>query len=90
VLDHLEDLESDFRVYYRLTPEDILELDGPHFLSLARRVPAYGGVMAVRIEQEGEGSTPVERASGAEKTVPATPEGLAVGGVSDLFTFGAG
>jgi hypothetical protein len=90
VLNHLEDLESDFRVYYRLTPEDILDLSGPQFLALARRVPAYGGVMAVRIEQEEGGSTTTERTSGAEKVVPATPEGLAVGGVSDLFTFGAG
>lgn len=62
MIDHLADLDADFRVFYRLDPEEVRELTGPQFLDLAVRVSAYQGVMAARIaavqqrrtEQSGE------------------------------------
>jgi len=44
ILDHLDDLDADFRVFYRI--DDIEALSGPQFLALALRVFAYQGVMA--------------------------------------------
>lgn len=50
VLDHLEDLESDFNVFHRV--EDIYSLPGPLFFSRANRITAYAGVMqAIASEQ---------------------------------------
>ena len=63
MLFHLYDLEADFRAFYRLTPADILEMSGPHFLALAYRVSAYSGVMASRINAEDTKSTKGEVAS---------------------------
>jgi hypothetical protein len=88
-LDHLDDIEADFRVHYRLTPDDILDLSGPQFLALVWRVAAYGGVIASRFQSQEDVERP-ESIRGADKVVSATPEGLAIGGVSDLFTFGTG
>jgi hypothetical protein len=51
VLDHLDDLESDFSVFHRI--EDMYSLDGPLFFRRAHRISAYAGVMAARVmEQE--------------------------------------
>lgn len=47
VLDHLDDLDADFRVFYRI--DDFEELSGPRFLALAVRAAAYQGVMAARV-----------------------------------------
>ncbi len=49
VLDHLDDLDADFRVYYRIDgvgDEDFGDMTGPRFFALASRLPAYGGLMA--------------------------------------------
>ncbi len=52
VLEHRRDLEADFRVFYRLTPAEALELDFPEWLALAHRVSAYEGVMRLRAEAQ--------------------------------------
>jgi hypothetical protein len=49
--DHEADLEADFLRFYRI---DQTRLDGPHWVRLAQRVAAYGGVMTRRIEQRRE------------------------------------
>lgn len=62
VLDHLEDLESDFSVFHRV--DDIYQMDGPRFFSRAARIFAYDGVMTARAlaEQEKQkGSNPTPR-----------------------------
>ena len=49
----MDDLDADFRVFYRI--DDIESLSGPRFMALALRVFAYQGVMAARatgLEQE--------------------------------------
>lgn len=50
VVEHLDDLESDFSVFHRV--EDMLNLDAPRFFRFAHRMPAYRGVMRARVEQE--------------------------------------
>lgn len=52
VLEHRRDLEADFRVFYRLTPEEALELPAPDYLALAHRASAYSGVMRLRAEAQ--------------------------------------
>lgn len=48
MLDYLDDLASDFAVFYRI--DDIRAMPGPLFCKYAWRVSAYQGVMRVRIE----------------------------------------
>lgn len=56
MLDHLDDLDADFRVFYRI--DDMEVLPGPRFLALALRVFAYQGVMAARVAaQQDKGTT---------------------------------
>lgn len=43
MLDHLDDLASDFSAVHRV--DDILALDGPTFFRLASRIGCYQGVM---------------------------------------------
>jgi hypothetical protein len=46
VLDHLDDLDADFRAYYRIDgvgDEEFGTLTGPRFFALAERVFCYGG-----------------------------------------------
>lgn len=54
MLDYLDDLDADFRVFYRC--DDIESLSGPRFLALAVRVFAYQGVMAARMAEQHSGS----------------------------------
>lgn len=56
-MDHLDDLDADFRVFYRI--DDMGSVPGPRFLALAMRVFAYQGVMAARAaeRQETAGTT---------------------------------
>lgn len=61
VLDHLEDLESDFSVFHRV--EDINSLDGPRFFRLALRIFAYEGVMAARLMQQDQDNSGSNRSS---------------------------
>jgi hypothetical protein len=70
VVDHLEDLESDFAVLHRV--DDPLSLPGPEFFRKATRLPAYRGVMRARAEaaqerdQRSYGGTPSPTGRGAE------------------------
>jgi hypothetical protein len=83
VVFHLADLEADFRAFYRLTPEDILELTGPHFLALAHRVSAYAGVIQARAQAEQEGNTK------ADGEVESTPQALQNDpALADLIDYG--
>jgi len=49
---HTRDLMADFRAIYHLPWEEALSLPGPEFFALALRLPAYNGVMALRVEKE--------------------------------------
>lgn len=75
MLDYLDDLDADFRVFYRV--DDIERLPGPRFMALALRVAAYQGVMAARMaEQQGSNSDggevrQVEATRGAVQADPA-------------------
>jgi hypothetical protein len=50
VLDYLEDLRSDFAVFYRI--DELEAMPGPRMLAYAWRVSAYNGVMRARVEAE--------------------------------------
>lgn len=50
MIDYLDDLESDFSRFHRI--DDIYELDGPRFMRLAWRISVYGGVMALRVQNQ--------------------------------------
>src|SRR5690606_13969645 len=59
VLDHEADLDADFlRFFPQLGIHPTEVLDGPRFFALARRVAAYGGVMAVRLQEHLKQSGP--------------------------------
>jgi hypothetical protein len=51
VLDHLDDIASDLSAFHRI--DNYEQMGSVRFLRLAYRLPAYGGVMAVR-QQEAE------------------------------------
>lgn len=53
VVDHLEDIESDFSAFHRV--DDPLSLPGPEFFRKAIRLSAYSGVMAIRVHDAQEG-----------------------------------
>lgn len=56
MLDHLDDIASDFSVFHRIT--DIEALPGPTFFKLAWRLPAYAGVMQARAQEALEERAP--------------------------------
>lgn len=98
-LDHLDDLDADFRVFYRIDgigdERFPLGLTAPRFFALAHRSAAYEGVMAARVaeemaEQEKPGNTrqaPPQRAAGVE-LVESNPAVLAAHPVfGDLIDF---
>lgn len=91
---HLTDLEADFRAFYGLTPADIVELTGPHFLALAIRVFAFPGVMQARAaaeQDEHERKTGARRGAGEDKFVEATPVNLQTDpALAGLFSYGTG
>lgn len=72
---YLDDLEADFRTFYRLTPADVVRMSGPHFLALAYRVTAYQGVVAARFDAETEHDAPARGPAGAER-IESTPAAL--------------
>jgi hypothetical protein len=41
-------------VFYRLSPQEALNLPGPEYLSLCWRVDAYAGVMQARVMRQQE------------------------------------
>lgn len=52
MLDHLDDLASDFSAIHGI--HDMGALPGPVFYALAERLAAYQGVMAARVAAEAE------------------------------------
>lgn len=78
MIDHLDDLESDFSAIHRV--DDIHALDGPRFMRMAWRISTYGGVMAMRLrEQEAEAHPAVVEPRQAPTPAPrpsATPSGV--------------
>lgn len=69
VLDHLDDLDADFRVHYRIEgvgEEEFGSMTGPRFFALASRVVAYGGAMAHYAARQFAGDEPVTRPSGRD------------------------
>ena len=66
ILDHLDDLDADFRVFYRI--DDIESLSGPRFMALAMRVFAYQGVMAARAAELQQDHTPMQAAQPQQQT----------------------
>ncbi|MFE2407127.1 hypothetical protein ACFXDE_02150 [Kitasatospora sp. NPDC059408] len=93
MLDHLDDLASDFSVFHRIG--DITVLDGPTFLRFAWRMPAYEGVMRVRAtaareEDGGAGSMPQMAPGRHEEINPGTPAALrADPAFAGLFSYGS-
>jgi hypothetical protein len=89
---HLIEVEADFRAFYQLTPGDVLELTGPHFMALAQRLVSYtGAVQAVALaEQEGQHEArPVRR--GVDEYVESTPLNLQTNpAFAGLISYGTG
>ena len=56
MLDHLDDLASDFSAIHGI--RDMLALPGPVFFSLAYRLSAYQGVMALRAAEQEQDDAP--------------------------------
>jgi hypothetical protein len=50
VLDHLDDLESDFSAIHRI--DDIYSMRSRKFFTFAKRIAAYQGAMAARVAEE--------------------------------------
>jgi hypothetical protein len=75
VLDYLDDLDADFRVFYQI--DDMESLPGPRFFALALRVFAYQGVMAAlaaaQQEQGHQNGTEVKQVEGNKADVLADP-----------------
>ncbi len=99
MLNHLDGLDADFRVFYRIDgiADGIFpaSLTAPRFLALAHRTGAYEGVMAARIAEAdredqpaGNGAqAPAQRAAGVEQ-VESTPAVLkAHPGLAGLIEF---
>jgi hypothetical protein len=56
VLDHLDDVVSDFSVFHRV--DDVTALPGPVFFTMANRLAAYAGVIQARFRADDEGAAP--------------------------------
>jgi hypothetical protein len=89
VLDHLADLEADFLVFYRLDPEEVLEMSGPRFFSLAHRSGAYDGAVAARMaaqssEQPGRSPGPGKADKHVESTQSAIRADPALAGIIEF------
>ncbi|MGW2371658.1 hypothetical protein [Kitasatospora sp. NPDC001683] len=92
MLDHLDDLASDFSVFHRVS--DITVLDGPTFFRLAWRMPAYEGVMRVRAtaqQEDGDtGGMPQMAPGRREEINPGTRTALAADpAFAGLFSYGS-
>lgn len=71
MINYLDDLEADFRVFYRI--EDIWSLPAPQFFKLAYRVGAYGGVISARYAAQQEEETPQVAVAGRDNDIPLAP-----------------
>lgn len=54
VLDYEDDIDADFLRFYGIDLTKVDAVDSARYMKLAIRLPAYGGVMAVRVEQAQE------------------------------------
>ncbi|MGA5820805.1 hypothetical protein ACPC54_23430 [Kitasatospora sp. NPDC094028] len=90
MLDHLDDLASDFNVFHRIP--DVTVLDGPAFLRLAWRMTAYEGVMRARAAatQHNDPETSPRMAPGRREEInPGTRTALmADPAFAGLFSYG--
>lgn len=92
ILDHTLDLDSDFRVYHRMSwREAVSTLTGPELLALTYRLTAYQGVVSARITaQRAEAEAANRRATGGQevrRVIPSTAEALRAN-MGDLFEIG--
>lgn len=90
VLDHLADLNADFRVFYRMSwAEAVRTLSGPELFQLCHRTFAYQGVMRSRAEQWARDAAERERrATGGREIasrVPSDQASLRASRLGDLF-----
>lgn len=93
VINYLDDLDADFRVFYRID-NMLTQLDGPRFFRLAMRVGAYQGVISARLAEENpDYAAPVNRSTGGApkqpqevKRIEATPTALAIA-APGMFSF---
>lgn len=81
MLECRRDVESDLSALHGLRRADAYALDGPEFLALAYRLPAYEGAVRARVRRwarEEEAGRPPLTHSGAARvtTVKATPEAI--------------
>jgi hypothetical protein len=85
VLDYADDLDSDFRVFYRKSWDEMVATEtGPRFFALAYRTGAYQGVMAARYEEQ-------ENPTVGSDTAQAPDEVTVSGGsIGELLTSPAG
>lgn len=96
MLDHLDDVASDFSVFHRV--EDITQLDGPSFFRLAWRLPSYRGAMREAVLREQDESPREQRQAPREasarggserRSVPATKTALTSDpAFKGIFAFG--
>jgi len=89
VLDHLDDLDADFRTFYRIDGVGDEQwpstLSAPRFFSLAYRVSAFGGVMAARAQADAE-PVAASRSRTDRREVPGTTAAImADPDLRDLF-----
>jgi hypothetical protein len=75
ILDHLDDLESDFSVFHRI--DNIYGLPAREFVAKAERMSAYAGVMQARVieekQREEEGGVPMQTYNSAD-VAPRRPQ----------------
>lgn len=85
MLDHRNDLDSDFSRFHRV--DDFLALPAPRMFALAQRLPAYGGVLSITLARYAEPSPAAPTPAGDE--VPSDPHTLATHpGLSGLIEIG--
>lgn len=75
MLDHLDDLVSDFSAIHRI--DDIYALGGERFFNLANRVVAYPGVMRIHAELQASAQRAeagIDRVGGTASEIAASPD----------------
>jgi hypothetical protein len=95
VLDHLDDLASDFSAIHGI--RDMTKLSGAAFLKMAYRMSAYESVMQARYREQDGGSQQASpggaaqpRSGGQREMVPATKAALQANPVmAGIFSFGS-
>lgn len=81
VLNHEDDIDADFLAIYGIDLHEA-DLSGPRYFALAHRVTAYTGVMAARVEEEREETSPAQRAAPAVAQQPSPTRSAGDGEVS--------